>query len=102
MGNEKQTSMHIGNGGKFKLKVSMNTDTVIHKTFSTQQSFIKLTEDKLQEIRNKIERQKTAEKKRIMADDFIQSKMRKKGKMVYAEGDYDENWKALRLKLLGS
>ena len=101
MAKESQTAM-VMEGKKLKLEpVDIETQITTSKKFSTIQMSIKINEDKLSEIKEKIKKEIKQEKKDLMADEFLQKKMRLNSKKVLAEGDYDQNWKSLKEKVFG-
>ena len=101
MQKDKQTAMVV-EGKTLKLEpVHSETEIVTNKRFATIQMSIKVRDTKLEEIRNKIKKEKNIEKKNLMADQFIQQKMRLNKDKILAEGDFDDNWQSLKNKLFG-
>ena len=98
---EMQKAMAVEQGKVKLVDVKQEKEIIERITFSTLQTSIKMNADKLEEIRNKIKKEKDDEKKHLLADAFIQSKMRLNRDMVYAERDFDENWQKLKEKVFG-
>lgn len=101
MPKETQKAMAIEQGKVKLVDVKSEREVIERITFSTIQTKIRINTDKLEEIRNKIEKEKNDEKKHLLADIFIQSKMKLNKDKVYAEKDFDENWQKLKTKLFG-
>ena len=99
--NETQKAMAIEQGKVKLVDVKSEREVIERMTFSTLQTSIRMNIDKLEEIRNKIKKEKDGGKKDVMADKFIQSKMRLNKDMVYAENDFDENLQKLKEKIFG-
>ena len=98
---ESQTAMIIKEK-ELKLEpVRSETEIITNKKFATLQMNIKIKEENLTAIKEKIKKQKSLEKKHLVADEFIQKKMKLNSKMVLADGDYDQNWHSLKDKLFG-
>ena len=98
---ETQKAMVVEQGKVKLVDVKQEKEIIERITFSTLQTSIRMNADKLEEIKNKIKKEKDDEKKHLIADVFIQSKMRLNRDMVYAEKDFDENWQKLKIKLFG-
>ena len=101
MPKETQKAMQVQEGNLELVDVKQEKEIIERITYSTLQTNIKMNIDNLEGIRNKIEKEKSDEKKHLLADVFIQSKMRLNNKMVYAEKDFDENWQKLKEKVFG-
>lgn len=101
MSKEKQKAIQVQEGKLELVDVKSEKEIIERITFSTVQTSIRINTDKLEEIRNKIKKEKSDEKKHLLADTFIQSKMRLNRDMVYAEKDFDENWQKLKTKIFG-
>ena len=101
MQKETQKAMDMEQGKVKLVDVKQEKEIIERITFSTLQSSIRMNADKLEEIKNKLKKEKSAEKQHLIADVFVQSKMRLNNGMVFAEGDFDENWQKLKEKVFG-
>lgn len=99
MGKEKQTAMEV-QGKSLKLVDVKSEREIIEKiTFYTEQMKLTIRAEKLDEIKNKIKKQKSAEKKEIMMDEFIQKNMKLIKEKVLSIGDFDDNWARMKEKI---
>ena len=96
---ETQKAMVIKGKELTFVDVEQETEIIHNRYFKTPFVTIKVNEEKLEEIIRKIKKQKSQEKKDLMADEFIQRKMKLNKDKAFAFGDYDENWLMMNKKI---